>query len=220
MEHVGFFCYCDWLKALEPYGDAERGRIWTALLKYAATGDCGDLSGNERFVLPMMIATVERDLTKQKERAEKARANGKMGGRPKNQTVFEKTEQKLKNQTVFEKSYKQETRNKKQDISIPSGIELKPTHARFSAAEYIKTYTVDTELQELLLEWLEIRKKKRAPETEGAIRKNLDALPSLAQQSGMTMTEYMAEIVRRGWQAFYAIDGKPKGGGFDWLTGQ
>ena len=69
----------------------------------------------------------------------------------------------------------------------------------------VDDWTKDVELRELLYEWLKVRKAKRAANTEGAIWQNLKKLPELAQQSGMPMAEYLAEVVRRGWQAFYKI---------------
>ena len=65
MERKCFFCYNSWLKALEPFGDAERGRIWTALLEYSnGLAIDGHSSGNERFILPMLIDQIDRDTQK------------------------------------------------------------------------------------------------------------------------------------------------------------
>lgn len=71
--------------------------------------------------------------------------------------------------------------------------------------DVVDDWTMDGELRDLLYEWLKVRKAKRAANTEGAIRQNLKKLPELAQQSGMSMAEYLEEVVRRGWQAFYKI---------------
>lgn len=72
MEQKGFFCYNSWLKALEPYGDAERGRIWTTLLEYSnGLAIDGHSSGNERFILPMLLDQIDRDAEKRDEFAKK-----------------------------------------------------------------------------------------------------------------------------------------------------
>ena len=89
----------------------------------------------------------------------------------------------------------------------------------------IKSWTQDPERQGLVREWLDVRKAQRAANTEGAIRQNLDKLPELAQQSGLSMQDYMREVIRRSWRAFYPIrDMQPQrrsdGRDFDWLTGQ
>ena len=54
--------FVDWLDAIEPLGDAERGRLFTSLLEYARTGAVPQLNGNERFIFPMMRAQVARDI--------------------------------------------------------------------------------------------------------------------------------------------------------------
>lgn len=63
----------------------------------------------------------------------------------------------------------------------------------------------DQELLGLFMEWLNNRKAKRAPETVCAITRNLNKLDEFAAQSNMTVNEYMSEVVRRGWQGFFAI---------------
>lgn len=89
----------------------------------------------------------------------------------------------------------------------------------------IDAWTQDPELRSLLYEWLDVRKAQRAANTEGAIRQNLTKLPELAQQSGLSMQDYMREVICRSWRAFYPIrDARPQpredGRGFDWTTGR
>ena len=75
--------FLDYLDAVEPLGDAERGRLFTALMQYARTGEAPQLSGNERFLFPMMRAQIDRDSAEYKDYCEKQAENGKKGGRPK-----------------------------------------------------------------------------------------------------------------------------------------
>ena len=49
--YIPFFL--DDIDALEPLGDAERGRLFTALLEYGRLGATEKNSGNERLVFPM-----------------------------------------------------------------------------------------------------------------------------------------------------------------------
>lgn len=69
----------------------------------------------------------------------------------------------------------------------------------------IAAYTADAETIELLQEWLKVRKAKRAAMTDRAIQMNIDKLDKLAYESRMSVTEYLSEVIRRGWAAFYAI---------------
>lgn len=62
---LGYFnAYFSYLESIEPLDDAERGRLFTALLEYASTGALPDLSGNERFIFPSMRAQIDRDVEK------------------------------------------------------------------------------------------------------------------------------------------------------------
>lgn len=53
--------FYDWLEAVEPLDDAERGRLFCALLEYAKTGEIPALSGNERFLFPVLRIQIDRD---------------------------------------------------------------------------------------------------------------------------------------------------------------
>lgn len=76
--------FVDYLDAIEPLGDAERGRLFTALLVYTRTGEAPQLGGNERFLFPMMRAQIDRDKAEFEENAEsyhKAKSEaGRLGG--------------------------------------------------------------------------------------------------------------------------------------------
>lgn len=119
----------------------------------------------------------------------------------------------------------------KTENNISSSIEednKRKAKSRSSCAKsLVDSWTQDPELRELLHEWLDVRKAQRAANTEGAIKQNLAKLPELAQQSGLSMQDYVREIIRRSWRAFYPIrDAQPRqarrddGRDFDWLTGK
>lgn len=61
------------------------------------------------------------------------------------------------------------------------------------------------EVLDLLKEWLKVRKAKRAAMTDRAVQMNIDKLDMLAKKSNMSVVEYLKEVVRRGWAAFYEI---------------
>ena len=61
------------------------------------------------------------------------------------------------------------------------------------------------ELTDLLGEWLKVRKAKRAAMTDRAIQMNIDKLDKLAAESKMSVPEYLTEVIRRGWAAFFKI---------------
>lgn len=89
----------------------------------------------------------------------------------------------------------------KESITKESKKERK--HHSFDAI--INAYTSNPSTRELLGEWLQNRKAKRAAMTDNAIKRNIDKLDQYAQESRMSVDDYLAEVVRRGWTAFYPI---------------
>lgn len=71
--------------------------------------------------------------------------------------------------------------------------------------ELIDAYTDNAPTRELLGMWLQNRKAKRAAMTDNAIRLNLRKLDAYAKASGMSVDDYLSEVVRRGWSAFFPI---------------
>lgn len=69
----------------------------------------------------------------------------------------------------------------------------------------INAFTDNPSTRELLVEWLQNRKAKRAPMTDNAIKRNIDKLNQYAEESHMSVDDYLSEVIRRGWQAFYPI---------------
>ena len=63
MAEIAFVClYTGYLEVLEPYSDAERGRLMTAMLRYGIYGEVPDFTGNERFIWPMLQDRINRDI--------------------------------------------------------------------------------------------------------------------------------------------------------------
>ena len=220
----------------QPLGDAEVGRLVLGMMKYKSTGVEPEFSGNERFVWPAIRRDIDEAKAAQERFEEKQRDNGKKGGRPpKTQAFSEKPTETQKTQAFSEKPKKAKDKGQGTKDNIippvsPNGDTPPaggPKKHKSAAESVIESWTQDAELRNLLLEWLDVRKAQRAANTEGAIRQNLAKLPELAQQSGLTMQDYMREVIRRSWRAFFPIrDAQPRqaqlkdGRDFDWLTGQ
>ena len=57
-----FVClYHSYLDAMEALGDAERGRLVTAMINHSLRREIGELSGNERYIWPMIRSQIDRD---------------------------------------------------------------------------------------------------------------------------------------------------------------
>lgn len=104
-----FNAYHSYLEAMEPLNDAERGRLFTACLKYSMTGEVPQLSGNERFVFPSLKGQIDRDVEKYEEFTRKQAQNGQKGGRPRKPSETQKT------QAFFEKPKKAKEKEKEKE---------------------------------------------------------------------------------------------------------
>lgn len=71
MERDAFNAYHKYLKSIEPYSDAERGRLFTALLIYSSTGEVPEFRGNEKFAFAMIKEDIDSDKKKYLETCEK-----------------------------------------------------------------------------------------------------------------------------------------------------
>lgn len=227
--------WLDYRCYFETLSDAEVGRLVRAMLDYEIDEAAPEFSGSERILWPVM----RRNLDIDHEFLEKQSKNGSKGGRPAkpketqpnpekpNKTQRNPTKPNIENRKkiIEDISF---VSNDTQDICNAESVATRKRAPAYSAKKAIEDYTQDPELRELLIEWLDNRKKQRAPETKGAIGQNLEKLAGMAAQSNLSLQEYMREVVRKGWQAFYPIHDaqqaptqrRADGRDFDWLTGQ
>ena len=217
--------WLDYRCYFETLSDAEVGRLVRAMLDYEIDGAAPEFSGSERILWPVM----RRNLDIDHEFLGKQSKNGSKGGRPKKpkETQQNPTKPNIENRKkiIEDISF---VSNDTQDICNAESVATRKRAPAYSAKKAIEDYTQDPELRELLFEWLDNRKKQRAPETKGAIGQNLEKLAGMAAQSNLSLQDYMREVVRKGWQAFYPIrdaqqaapQRRADGRDFDWLTGQ
>ena len=233
-----FCCFNSYRKKTRNLSDSELGRLFRALMVYNETGEKTQLNGREETAFDF----ISEDIDAGKERYEAKCAQNKANRGQRSTTAVNDGEQTFTTVNDRERTLTTvpQTKNKKQktNISCVSNDTQDICHAEsvatrkrapvYSAKKAIEEYTQDAELRELLFEWLDNRKKQRAPETKGAIGQNLDKLAGMAAQSSMSLQDYMREVVRKGWQAFYPIrdaqqaapQRRADGRDFDWLTGQ
>lgn len=82
----------------------------------------------------------------------------------------------------------------------------KKTRRTKSFDDIIDAYTSDPTTKDLIGAWLQNRKAKRAAMTDRAIQGNIDKLDECARDSHMNVNDYLNEVIRRGWSAFFTID--------------
>ena len=131
--------YLDLIHSLEPLSDAERGRLFTAMLGYAGQGTEPELRGNERFVWPQLKSQIDRNNANYENVSKVRSESGKQGGRPKANALMQKqkkqlllTESKKSNclQEEEEEEEEEEYEDKEEDKSkAPTPIKTKRSSA-------------------------------------------------------------------------------------------
>ena len=131
-----FNAYHSILEAMEPLNDAERGRLFTALLEYSKLGTTEKLSGNERFVFPGLRSQIDRDRENYEAKCKKMSENGRSGGRPQKANAF------CENQLLLEKAKKAKEKEKEKEKTKEKDMEkesvekaAKPPRTRFIAPD-------------------------------------------------------------------------------------
>lgn len=124
-----YFCayhsYRAWMKTLS---DAEKGRLFDALLAYSESGEQLSLSGKEAALFPAMQWNIDREKEKYDETCIRNSINGKAGGRPKNPknpvgfSETEKSQSKGKGEGMKEKT---PSESKRKPFCVPSLEEVR-----------------------------------------------------------------------------------------------
>lgn len=114
--------YYDWIEQTAALEDAERGRLFVAILEYARSGTFPELSGREAVLFPVFRAIIDRD----NQKAEVNSKNGSLGGRG---NKANESEQKRNEATESEqkatKDIRQKTEDKRQKTEDKSVIRAK-----------------------------------------------------------------------------------------------
>lgn len=197
--------FTDFADAMEELGDAERGRLFTAMLKYAETGAAPDFRGNERFIWPVAKLQIDRMAAECEGRAKTSRENGSKGGRPK------KTQCNPKNPAGFSKTQKSQDKDNDKDKgkeNIPSGNNTPPTPPRGRV-------DVPEALMENWNGFCEMRKKIKKPLIDRAAKMILNELERLAPGDNHTKGLILDQSVKRCWQDVYPLKGDKSAGGTD-----
>ena len=101
--------YFDWIEQTAALSDAERGRLFIAILEYARSGLDPKLDGREGILFPVFKATIDRDTQKSARLSE----NGAKGGRG-NKATESKQKQNKANESKAKPNIRQKTEDRRQ----------------------------------------------------------------------------------------------------------
>jgi len=146
-----FAAYHSYLKAIEPLGEAARGRLFTACLNYSKTGALPKLKGSERFVWPSMRDQIDRDKKNYDARCALNRKNGALGAAAKatKRSKTPKAGERPQTPPKEKEKAKEKAKTNENTLSYPDGQEsagadapgaAKPRNTRTPTVEEIKEY--------------------------------------------------------------------------------
>lgn len=197
MDRAYFCAYHSLLDTMEALNDAEKGRLFVAALIYSATGEAPELRGNERFLFPQIKWQIDRDEQAYAERCTVNAENGKKGGRPKKQTVFEETER-------FLEKPKKPKEKKKKNTNTKINNNIPPKSPQGGVLEELSP-----ELREAIEGFIEYRKKIKKPMTDRAVELLIGKLYKMASTDAERV-EMLNQSVLNGWQGVFELKGEAK----------
>lgn len=130
--------YYDWIEQTAALSDAERGRLFIAVLEYARSGFEPKLDGRESILFPVFRATIDRDTEKSKRMSQ----NGALGGRG-NKATESKEKQMKANESEQKPTNNirhktEEIRHNTQDYISPPTPSLQKIPTLAEVEEYAK----------------------------------------------------------------------------------
>ena len=165
--------YFDWIEQMSALSDAEKGRLFTAILEYARSGREPENSGREGLVFPTFKATLDREAEISAIRSE----NGSKGGRPAKANESSQKQNKANeskaNQTEANESNQKptnNTRHKTQDTMTQDiGQKTQDNNARTRDADAFAAFAAgDGDLLAILKDFEKMRKSIKKPMTPHA----------------------------------------------------
>lgn len=190
--------FTDFAEAIEPLSEAERGRLFTAMLQYASTGETAELKGAERFVWP----TAKQNIDRTRVEAERNAACGSKGGRPK-KPVETDLNRKKPAETDLNRKKADKDKDKDKDNIIPPispngdivPLEGERPH-KHKYGEYKNVLLTDNELEKLKAEYADYLDR-------------IERLSSYLASTGKTYKSHYATI--RNWARADAEKGRSNG---------
>ena len=179
--------YFDFLDSIEPLDDAERGRLFTAILQYASTGELPDLTGNERFAFPTAKGQIDRDQAQYNKTCLARSDSGRKGGLAKGS----KSKQKVAKGSKFSQD-KDKDKDKDKD-NTPS--------------EYIGH---ESAFEIAMSEFKQFRKDIKAPLNDLSEKKIRNELDRLSEGNEAIKIQIIDQSIRNNWKGVFALKDKPK----------
>ena len=181
----------------------ERGQLFTRLLEYSATGDETQITGNERFIYPMMRDQIDRDKARYQEKCSKQSQNAKKrwNAEPCRGMPMHAEDAKTKE--------KEKTKTKENNITRGPARES----STLSPEAVFENFAGENEdLRKELLAFLVFRREKKKPVTATAASRICKKLTGLADEARVNdktgyMIAVLSQSMERGWDGLFEYKG-------------
>ena len=175
--------FVDFADKIELLGDAERGRLFKAMLEYASSGAEPDLRGNERFIWPTAKSEIDRQAESYKSICET------------NKRIATERYGTLRTVTERNEACQDKDKDKDKDKCFPS---------------YEEKHKGASALDAALNDFAEMRKKLRKPLTDRALALTLSELEKLAPGDDEKKIAILNQSIQRGWQGVFPLKDEHK----------
>ena len=124
--------FFDWPEQMSALTDAERGRLFVAILKFGETGEIPEMQGAERILFPVFKAQIDRDAGRSEagKKAVNARWNKEKGEEPvrEDTNVYEPIRTDTEQYEVYEAiPKKKEEKEKEEEEELVYAISVSPS---------------------------------------------------------------------------------------------
>ena len=192
--------YTNFTLDMNELSDAERGRLFTAMLQYAETGKEPQLKGNERILWGTAKKSIDSQL---KNYSEMCKTNKRIATE-RNETSRSVTE---RNEASEEKEQEKEQEQEKEKEQEKHNTPHKPPKGGFDAfvkqafADFAEN---DTDLLDALLEFAAMRKRIKAPiATEQTVTRLLNKLQTDFQR--YEWVDVLNQSTDNGWKGLFPL---------------
>lgn len=181
---------------LTPFGDAEKGRLFDAMMKYAESGIDPDLRGNERFIW----GTVKAEIDRQRDAYEKKCQQNRINGASRSQSL-----PVAANGSESQQEYKTEEKEKKKEKT------KKESQPRYfltldECSALINSFTESRAVREAAMGWVRMRYAKKGDHrcTERALTSALEKVRGMAKSEDAAVAVF-AQSEERCWDGLFEV---------------
>lgn len=202
----------------ELYTPEQIGHLVLAMMDYRKNGTKPEFTGDEKFVWPALKRDIDESLKAQEAAAQAHRDSGKMGGRPKNQNAFEKTDKNQNNQNGFDetkKRYRSKDKDKGKGQGNGQGYTIPPKSPQGDKRpdDVFEGRSIPEPIKAEVRKWLEYKKERRETYKPTGLLSFLSTVEKKCAMYGEEdIIDLIEESMSNGWRGIIwdHLSGKEK----------